>query len=57
MENVDELTTSYNDLVDSITDASGATDKFYKVQEETTQMTLDRAQNAIDRLNWLVEKR
>jgi hypothetical protein len=49
-ENVDELTASYNDLVNSITDASGATDKFYKVQEETTQMTLDRAQNAIDRL-------
>jgi len=49
-DNVEELTKSYDELVKSITDASGATDKFYKVQEETTQMTLDRAQNAIDRL-------
>ena len=50
---IDEMTASYDRLVNSISDAEGATSKFLKAQEETTQMALDRFSNAIDRVKLL----
>ena len=47
-DNVDELTKSYDELVKSISDASGAVDKFYGGQTETAQMALDKLSNSID---------
>lgn len=47
-DSIDELTKSYDELVKSISDASGAVDKFYGGQTETAQMALDKLSNSID---------
>jgi TP901 family phage tail tape measure protein len=52
--NVQELTQSYDELVSSISDASGAVEKFFSAQEETTQMAIDKFGNSLDSMKILV---
>ncbi len=47
---VKDLIVAYDELVDKYSDTTGASDKFFSAQEETTQMIIDRYTNAIDRL-------
>lgn len=52
-DTVEEKIKSYDKLVNSISNATGAVDMFFNAQKETTQMTLDKYNNSIENLKLL----
>lgn len=52
-DTVEEKIKSYDKLVSSMSDATDAVDRFFGVQKETTQMTLDKYNNSIENLKLL----